>query len=68
VRNLIREGKTYQLRNVLVTGAQDGMITLEQSLSELVQAGDIKYEDAAARSIYPKDIETRPRLRADATR
>jgi twitching motility protein PilT len=68
VRNLIREGKTYQLRNVLVTGAQDGMITLEQSLSELVQSGDVSYEDAAARSIYPKDIEIRPRLRADAAR
>ena len=62
VRNLIKEGKTHQLRNSLVTGAQDGMVTLEQSLSRLIQEGVVTEADAAARSLYPKDIETRPRL------
>src|SRR4051812_50036803 len=33
VRNLIKEGKTHQLRNALVTGARDGMVTFEQTLS-----------------------------------
>jgi twitching motility protein PilT len=63
VRNLIKEAKTHQLRNSLVTGQKDGMITFEQSLSALVQAGVVTYEDAAARSLYPRDIErhTRPR-------
>jgi twitching motility protein PilT len=61
VRNLIKEGKTHQLRNSLVTGAQDGMITLEQSLSRLIQDGIVSEEEAAARSLYPKDIEARPR-------
>jgi twitching motility protein PilT len=64
VRNLIKEGKTHQLRNCLVTGAQDGMVTLEQSLSRLVQEGTVTEADAAARSLYPQDIETRPRLAA----
>jgi twitching motility protein PilT len=64
VRNLIKEGKTHQLRNQLVTGAKDGMVTLEHSLSYLVQAGVVSYEDALSRSLYPKDIEPRPRLRA----
>jgi twitching motility protein PilT len=64
VRNLIKEGKTHQLRNALVTGSKDGMVTFEQSVSELVQAGTITYEDALARSLYPKDIEPRPRMRA----
>jgi twitching motility protein PilT len=64
IRNLIKEGKTHQLRNALVTGQKEGMVTLEQSLSVLVQAGAVTYEDAAARSLYPKDIETRPRLRS----
>jgi twitching motility protein PilT len=68
VRNLIKEGKTHQLHNALVTGAQDGMITLEQSLSALVQSGMVSYEDAAARSLYPKDIDIRPRLRASVSR
>src|SRR4051794_3253146 len=62
VRNLIKEGKTHQLRNSLVTGAQDGMVTLEQSLSSLIQDGIVTEGDAVVRSLYPKDIETRPRL------
>ncbi|KRC57063.1 type IV pili twitching motility protein PilT [Nocardioides sp. Root79] len=68
VRNLIKEGKTHQLRNSLVTGAQDGMITLEQSLSHLIQTGIVDEEEARARSLYPKDIETRPRYSAPVGR
>jgi len=67
VRNLIKEGKTHQLRNALVTGSKDGMVTFEQSVSQLIQAGVITYEDAAARSLYPKDIEPHPRLRASVS-
>jgi twitching motility protein PilT len=63
VRNLIKEGKTHQLRNTLMTGQRDGMVTFEQSLSGLVQAGLVTYEDAVARSIYPKDIDLHPRQR-----
>src|SRR4051794_5807734 len=62
VRNLIKEGKTHQLRNSLVTGTKDGMVTFEQSLSFLVQQGLVTWEDAVARSLYPRDIEARARL------
>jgi twitching motility protein PilT len=62
VRNLIKEGKTHQLRNSLVTGSREGMVTLEQSLSVLVQQGIVSEEEALARSLYPKDIESRPRM------
>jgi twitching motility protein PilT len=64
VRNLIKEGKTHQLRNSLVTGSRDGMNTLEHSLSHLVQHGVVSLDDALARSLYPKDIEVRPRMTA----
>lgn len=64
VRNLIKEDKTHQLRNSLLTGSREGMVTLEQSLSALVQQGIVTEEDAIARSLYPKDIESRPRLTA----
>ncbi len=57
VRNLVREGKTSQLRNALVTGQKDGMCTLEQSLSHLVRSGKIAFEEALAQSLYPKDLE-----------
>jgi twitching motility protein PilT len=66
VRNLIKEGKTHQLRNSLVTGQRDGMVTLEQSLSALVQHGVITEADAFARSLYPKDIDARPRFAVTA--
>jgi twitching motility protein PilT len=65
VRNLVKEGKTNQLRNSLVTGQREGMVTFEQSLSALVQGGWVTYEDAVARSLYPQDVQ--PRLRAGAT-
>jgi twitching motility protein PilT len=67
VRNLIKEGKTHQLRNALVTGARDGMITFEHTLSALVQNGVVSYEDAVARSLFPRDIEARPRLRGSVS-
>ena len=38
VRNLIREGKTNQLLNVITTNQQEGMCTLEASLVDLIQS------------------------------
>ncbi|GAA3523209.1 type IV pilus twitching motility protein PilT [Nocardioides daeguensis] len=64
VRNLIKEGKTHQLRNSLVTGARDGMLTLEKSLSQLIQQGVVSEDEAVARSLYPQDIDARPRYAA----
>jgi twitching motility protein PilT len=56
VRNLIREGKTRQLRNIVATGRREGMQTLEQSLSELVAGGSVDHHAAVAASLYPNDI------------
>ena len=56
VRNLIREGKTNQLRNVLLTGQADGMQTLEMSLSSLVRDKIVSYEEAVSVSLYTKEI------------
>lgn len=46
VRNLIRENRVAQLLSIMQTGAQWGMLTLEQSLATLVQAGSITAEAA----------------------
>jgi len=37
VRNLIREGKTYQLDSIIQTGSDFGMRTYQKSLNELLQ-------------------------------
>jgi twitching motility protein PilT len=60
VRNVVREGRSSQLRNQIATGAKDGMQTLETSLSQRVAAGVIDHEEAVSRSMHPGEIE-RPR-------
>ena len=44
VTNLIREGKVYQLPNVIRTSAQEGMETLDQALVNLYLKGTISGE------------------------
>ena len=56
VRNLIREGKTHQLLNVVQTGAQSGMRTLDQDLAALCQAGVVTMEDALSRCQMPGEL------------
>jgi twitching motility protein PilT len=60
VRQMIRDDKISQLRNVMVTSSQDGMCTLEASLSELVAKGRVSYEDALSRSLYPLEVKAPP--------
>jgi twitching motility protein PilT len=48
VANLIREGKIYQLPNVIRTSNQDGMKTLDQSLVSLYLKGLISGESLAS--------------------
>jgi len=66
VRNLVREGKTRQLRNVITTSQSEGMQTLEMALSALVQEGTIDYEAALKVSLYPKEVD-KPMPLAQAT-
>lgn len=47
IRNLIREGKTHQIPNVIATSTSTGMRTLEKSLTELYRGGLVSYEEAA---------------------
>ncbi|MCK9248680.1 MAG: type IV pilus twitching motility protein PilT [Solirubrobacteraceae bacterium] len=56
VRNLVREGKTHQIRSSIQTGARFGMQTLETALTELVRAGRITRELAEARANDPQDL------------
>ncbi|MDQ1709874.1 MAG: twitching motility protein PilT [Frankiaceae bacterium] len=56
VRNLIREGKTRQIRNIVVTGQKEGMQTLEASLSDLVAQGKVAHEVAVAFASYPNEV------------
>ncbi len=56
VKNLVREGKTRQLRNVVSTARAEGMQTLEANLSELIARGIISEESALSVSLHPREI------------
>ncbi len=57
VRNLVKEGKSNQIRNILQTNVREGMQTIERSLSQLYQSGQVSLEEARARSLYPDEIK-----------
>jgi len=57
VRNLIREGKTYQLPNAMQTGSQYGMQTLDQALLALYRNRIISREKALAYSIDAEELK-----------
>lgn len=46
VRNIIREGKSHQLDAVIQTGADQGMQSMDKTLTNLVQAGTVSYDEA----------------------
>ena len=72
VRNLLREGKSRQLRNTMISGQKDGMQTMEMDLARLVSSGIISIETASEISQYPKEIMAqaatlRSQMQAQAT-
>ena len=56
MRNLIRRGDDHQLRSNIETGRAEGMLTMEQSLAELVWAGRVARETAFAHCNHPEDL------------
>jgi twitching motility protein PilT len=56
VRNLIRKGDDHMLRQQLSMGRAEGMMTMEQSLAELVRLGRILRETAFAHCFRPDDL------------
>ena len=56
IRNVIREGRTDQIRTYIQTGRQHGMQTMDQALEDLVRSGLAHVEDAAPRSGNPDDL------------
>lgn len=56
VRNVIREGKTHQIPNLIQAGSQFGMISLDASLKNLYQQGMISYEEALSKCTNPDDF------------
>lgn len=56
IRNLIREDKVYQIDLVIETSVQEGMISLNRSLAQLVKQGEISLETAQTYSLNPAEL------------
>ena len=56
IKNLIRERKIYQIDLVIETSAQEGMISLNRSLVNLVKKHEISLEEAEANSLNPSEL------------
>jgi len=57
VRNLIREGKTFDLPNMMQIGAKNGMQTLNQALADLVRRRAVSQEEALIKSSNPEGLK-----------
>lgn len=56
IRNLIRERKTYQIDLVIETSTQEGMLTLNRSLVDLIRRKEISLENAELYSLNPSEL------------
>ena len=56
VRNLVRKGEDHQIYTAIATGRAEGMITMEQSLADMVRAGRIGRETAMAHCFRSEDL------------
>src|SRR5579885_2831900 len=57
VRALIRKGDDHQLRSQISVGRAEGMMTMEQSLADLVRANRINRETALAHCFRSDDLQ-----------
>jgi twitching motility protein PilT len=56
VRSLIRKGEDHQIYTAISTGRSEGMMTMEQSLAEMVLSGRITRETAQAHCFRQEDL------------
>ncbi|MCA9443389.1 MAG: type IV pili twitching motility protein PilT, partial [Candidatus Omnitrophica bacterium] len=59
ISNLIRERKTNRILSSIQTGTKLGMISMDQSLLNLYNAGKITGEDALARAANVEELRQR---------
>ncbi len=56
IRNLIRENKTYQIQSLIQTGAASGMVSMDQSLKQLVKQDIVERDIALEHAINPEEL------------
>ena len=62
IRNMIRENRGPQIDMAIASGSSEGMISMDQSILKLYQAGRITKETALERADYPEQMLRRMSL------
>jgi len=57
VSNLIRDARIHEIDTVIETSLDQGMVSLNRSLVDLVRRGEITIENAIAFSLNPKELQ-----------
>lgn len=57
VKNIIREGKTHLLDNIINTSSQIGMVSLERSLAGLVTGKLVEFDEAVRYTSKPDELK-----------
>lgn len=57
IANLIREKRTHEINTVIETSSQEGMMSMNRCLADLVARGEITIENAYHFSLNPKNLE-----------
>ena len=55
--NMIREGKSFMIDNIIQTGADQGMVSLETSLARLVKKGIVDEQLAMSFALRPQEFQ-----------
>ena len=61
ISNLIRENKIHEIPSVIETSLEQGMISLNRSLSDLVRRREISLENALNYSLRPSELKSMAR-------
>ena len=59
IRSMIRDGKNHQIDNAIAAGSGEGMLTMDQSILALYQAGRITRETALNYADNPEQLRRR---------
>ena len=62
IKNMIRDNKSYQIDNAIQTSAAEGMISMDQSLITLFQAGKITADTAVEYAVNPDQVIRKVRV------
>ncbi len=62
VKSIIKEGSIYQINTILQTSREEGMVSLDRSLAELVKAGEVLLEDALNHAVDKNGLKMMIRM------